>query len=153
VTVPSPWPKVRRQVAVGLGALVIVLIIALGTGHDRAVSGTETSSPAQAAVSTYGEPDDPQQDVRLTRCQLEPNMFATISKIQVKVTNSTDRAGSCWVTVALNSPDGATRYGEATAVTSFLGAGQTAVLNVPGLFGQLPGVVACSVAKVIRLPA
>jgi hypothetical protein len=83
VTVPSPWPKVRRQVAVGLGALVVVLIITSGTGHDRAVSGTETSSPAQAAVPTYREPYDPRQDVRLTRCQLEPNMFATTEPVNL----------------------------------------------------------------------
>lgn len=96
---------------------------------------------------------EPEQDVQLTPCQVEPNMFATISKIQVKVTNQTARSQSYWVTVALNSQDGASRYGEATGVTSFLGPGQIAVVDVPGLFGQLPESFVCSVAKVTRLPA
>jgi hypothetical protein len=58
--------------------------------------------PASVSIpmAEQSKVSEPEQDVQITRCQFQPNMFATISRIQARLTNCESQPYR--VTLALN---------------------------------------------------
>lgn len=137
-------------IAVGAVGLLAVIIIAAAANSGSSTSSAPSSSVAGANVPAGDA--DAAKDVRIDTCGVETNTFGTQSKVRVTITNHTGRAQSYFVTVAINDTSGSTRYGEATAVTNSLGAGQSTALDAVGFPGKPPGAFTCSVARVDRLP-
>lgn len=137
---------------IALGAAgIFLLIVIIGAAASGGSSSTPDDAPSVLG-NTAPSNTDATEDVRVDSCQVETNVIGTQAKIRVTITNHTNQAQSYFVTVAINDQGGGTRYGEATAVTSSLGAGQTTVLDAVGFPGKPPGAFVCTVANVARLP-
>lgn len=98
------------------------------------------------------------KDVTVSGCEIVDVGYGYMSsRAVVKITNSTDRAQSYWVTISLNDGTGA-RVGTINAISNSLAAGQSVRLSgmdASGLAneGASPGPSACTMADLDRIPS
>lgn len=130
--------------------LVLIGIIAAAASGSQPTSVPASSVPGDPAPA--GD-SDAVKDVRIDSCQVDTNTFGTTSKVRVTITNHTNQTQSYLATISINDASGSTRYGEGTATTNSLGAGQTTVLDAPGFLSAKPAAgFTCAIARVDRLP-
>ena len=138
------WPWV-----IGGVAALLVVGSSMNSGHDAHTS-TSTASTASStatfgALSTTSSPED---DVTVSKCVTSGNVIG-MADIAVRITNSTNRVQSYWVTVSVNDAAG-NRLTEANGASNSIRPGQSA--NAGLLASGVDGAASCAVADVTRIP-
>jgi hypothetical protein len=130
-----------------LGVIVFVIQVivfaAVGNAANQATGSGSPSAPFSALPTNNAE-----RDVAITKCGGD-DQFG-MNSVTVRVTNSTDRTQSYFVTVSMNDAAG-NRLGEANGASNSVTPGQSA--NAQLLGGGIKGVVQCTVANVNRFPS
>lgn len=105
----DPWK-------VTLGVVAGAILLACGGGATTSGGGSEATAPKE-------EPG--LKDVTITSCAVSTNEFIG-PEAKLKITNNSSKPSNYLITVAFNSPDGATQYDTGSASVSNLAPGQTA---------------------------
>lgn len=140
---PAPqasWPK-RHPILTGV-AVVVGLLVAIGAFASPGTSSTP-SAPFAALPTSNAE-----HDVKITKCGGD-DQFG-MNSVTVRITNSTDRTQSYFVTASMNDAAG-NRLGEANGASNSVAPGQSANAQLIGTGAK--GVAACTVANVSRIPS
>ncbi len=152
------WTRTRgaRRVAdnpvasifgVGLGAVGALFAVLMVAGMNAAVdSFTASTDPLRAPVGATT--DTAMQDVTVSECD-GSNQFG-LAKVTVRITNSTDRVQSYFVTVSVNDAAG-NRLSEANGASNSVAPGQSATAELLG--GASEDAANCTVASVNRIPS
>jgi hypothetical protein len=130
---------------VGLG-LAGVLFAGLMVAGMNAVVGELKEG---GAVAPFPAASNAVNDVKVTECG-GSNGPLGLSNIKVRITNSTDRVQSYFVTVSVNDAAG-NRLGEANGASNSVAAGQSANAELVG--SATKGAANCTVASVNRFPS
>ena len=125
-------------VGIGFVTLLIVIFAAAGSSTDGPLAGS--SLPATSAAMS---------DVSVAECGGSSGPLG-LSNVAVKITNSTDRVQSYFVTVSVND-DAGNRLGEANGASNSVTPGQSATAELLGV--GVEGVANCVVANVTRIPS
>lgn len=135
----ASWPK-RHPILTGAGVL-IGLVVAFG-----ACTGPTNTSPSApfAALPT----NNAEKDVVITKCG-SADQFG-MNGVTVRITNSTDRTQSYFVTASMNDATG-NRLGEANGASNSVAPGQSATAELFGAAAE--GLAQCTVANVSRIPS
>ncbi|MGH3814177.1 MAG: DUF4190 domain-containing protein [Pseudonocardiaceae bacterium] len=124
---------------IGMGFVALLMIFAAaGESPDGPLTGS--SLPATSAAMS---------DVSVTECGGSSGPLG-LSNVAVKITNSTDRVQSYFVTVSVNDAAG-NRLGEANGASNSVAPGQSATAELLG--GTTEGAANCTVASVNRIPS
>lgn len=153
---PPPPPPRRKWPWVVLGLFVFVFVI--GSLGDS--DATSTTSPGQqrSPVAVLEEPGalgalptntGAEGDVKVTKCAMGGNAIG-MADIEVRITNSTDRVQSYFVTVSVNDAAG-NRLTEANGASNSVRPGQAATAEL--LASAVDGAASCAVANVTRFPS
>ncbi|HEY3894758.1 MAG TPA: DUF4190 domain-containing protein [Pseudonocardiaceae bacterium] len=128
----------------GVIAFVIQIIVfaAVGTAANQASKdlGGSPSAPFSALPSNNAE-----HDVVITKCGGDDQLG--MNSVTVRITNSTDRTQSYFVTASMNDAAG-NRLGEANGASNSVAPGQSANAQLIGTGAQ--GAAQCTVANVTR---
>lgn len=136
----ASWAR-RHPILTGLGAVIGFLIVVGACANP----GTPSSPSAPfAALPT----NNAEGDVAITKCGGD-DQFG-INKVTVRITNSTDRVQSYWVTASMNDKAG-NRLGEANGASNSVAPGQSANAELMGTGAK--GVTQCTIANVSRMPS
>lgn len=136
----ASWAR-RHPILTGLGAVVGFLVVVGAFAN----SGTSSSPSAPfAALPT----NNAEHDVAITQCGGDDQLG--MNTVTVRITNSTDRTQSYWVTASMNDAAG-NRLGEANGASNSVAAGQSANAQLIGTGAK--GVTQCTVANVSRIPS
>lgn len=153
------WTRTRgaRRVAdnpvaslfgVGLG-VVGVLFASIMVAGMNAAFGSSTSPAGSPQAPVFGATTDSAMgDVTVSEC-VGSNQFG-LAKVTVRITNSTDRIQSYFVTVSVNDAAG-NRLSEANGASNSVAPGQSAIAELLG--GATEGAANCTVASVNRFPS
>ncbi|MGH8571742.1 MAG: hypothetical protein ACREX8_04085 [Gammaproteobacteria bacterium] len=133
----ASWAR-RHPILTGM-AVVVGGLIAIGACSDTSAT---PSAPFSALPTNSAE-----GDVVITKCG-DADQFG-LNTVTVKITNSTDRTQSYFVTASLNDAAG-NRLAEANGASNSVAAGQSA--NADLLATGAEGVTQCTVANVTRTP-
>lgn len=129
-----------------LGAITVVIgvivLAVIGSAASEVSKDLSPSAPFSALPSNSAE-----GDVVITKCG-DADQFG-LNTVTVKITNSTDRTQSYFVTASLNDAAG-NRLAEANGASNSVAAGQSA--NADLLATGAEGVTQCTVANVMRTP-
>lgn len=125
-----------------LGVLFVILIVAVVIG------GTPSSPNGGGDETPAGSTNTAEDDVKVAKCETRGNAIG-MAGIEVRVTNSTDRVQSYFVTVSVNDAAG-NRLTEANGASNSVRPGQSATAKL--LAGAVDGAVSCAVANVTRIP-
>lgn len=154
------WTRTRgaRRVAdnpvaslfgVGLGVVGVLFASVMVAGMNAAFGGssaTPATSPQASAVSATT--DSAMSDVTINECN-GTGQFG-LAKVAVRITNSTDRVQSYFVTVSVNDAAG-NRLGEVNGASNSVAPAQSATAELLG--GATEGAANCTVANVSRFPS
>lgn len=135
---------------VGLGIIGVLFAALMVAGMNAAFSPSAT--PAGSLQTPFGltTTDAAIHDAVVTKCEAGSDQFG-MTKVAVRVTNSTGRVQSYMITVSVNDAAG-NRLGEANGASNSVAPGQSATAQLVG--GTIEGVAKnCSVAKVNRFPS
>ncbi len=124
---------------VGLGFVALLIVIFAAAAGSAAGPVTGSSLPATSEAMS---------DVSVTKCGSDGSLG--LSSATVRITNSTDRVQSYFVTVSVNDAAG-NRLGEANGASNSVAPGQAATTELIG--GATEGVASCTVANVTRIPS
>lgn len=126
-----------------------VLAVLLGGVLTLAASGnSDDKTPVKG-----GEKNPAAADVSITNCAVSSNEFMGPSAT-LSVVNNSSKASNYLITIAFESPDGATQLDTGNASVQNLAPGQTASADAPSLKSELRGTpFICKVADVTRLSA
>lgn len=142
------WPWVFG----GFVAFLIALsAINGGQNADTSTSTALTTTPGTAPTSPFGSlstTSRPEDDVTFSKCNTTGNAIG-MADIAVRITNSTNRVQSYWVTVSVNDAAG-NRLTEANGASNAIRPGQSA--NAGLLASGVDGAASCAVANVTRIP-
>ncbi|MGH3871237.1 MAG: DUF4190 domain-containing protein [Pseudonocardiaceae bacterium] len=133
-----------------LGVIAFVIQVsvfaAVGSAANQAGKslGGVSGAPFAALPTNNAE-----RDVAITKCGGGDGQFG-MNTVTVRITNSTDRTQSYFVTASMNDAAG-NRLGEANGAGNSVAPGQSA--NAELLANGVKGVVACTVANVSRIPS
>lgn len=128
-------------IGVAFVVLLIVIFAAAGSAAGPATGfGSSLTAPATSAAMS---------DVSVTECGGSDGPMG-LSNVAVKITNSTDRVQSYFVTVSVNDAAG-NRLGEANGASNSVAPGQSAAADLLGVGAE--GVASCVVANVTRFPS
>lgn len=132
----------------GIFALIVLGNVVNG-GSNSTGSGTSTSSntPAYGGLSTTSI-SNAEDDVAVSKCVTRGNVIG-MADIAVRITNSTNRVQSYWVTVSVNDAAG-NRLTEANGASNSVRPGQSATASL--LASGVDDGASCAVAKVTRMP-
>lgn len=124
---------------VGVAFFALLMVIFAASAGSANGSLTGASLPATSAAMS---------DVSVTECGNDGPLGW--SSATVKITNSTDRVQSYFVTVSVNDAAG-NRLGEANGASNSVAPGQSATTELLG--GAAYGIASCTVANVNRIPS
>lgn len=118
-------------------------------GSDTTVLGNETTTTAGVS-SGLGSKDASADvtDVQIVRT--DDGYFPTV-EVQATVTNNSEKRSSYWVTIAVESPDGATRYEETYVSVDNLEPGQATQQTTMLFEDEIPADAVAVVKEVERL--
>lgn len=143
--------KTRGGMAIAglvLGAITVVIgvivVAALGSAAES-VSKDLQNLPGVPALPA----SDAVKDVSVTECGGGGGSLG-LSKVVVRITNSTDRVQSYFVTVSVNDAAG-NRLDEANGASNSVAPGQSATAELLG--SAVDGAASCAVANVTRIPS
>ena len=139
-SIPTKDPPTWLKALVWIAAAGL-LLWAVGS---CAASMTSVGSQAPVGITSGAA----MQDVTVKECN-RSDRFG-LSKVTVRITNSTDRVQSYWVTVSVNDAAG-NRLGEANGASNAVAPGQSANAELIG--GATEGAANCSLASVNRIPS
>jgi hypothetical protein len=125
-------------------------LINSGNGDNRATSTASTASTATTTPSfgTFATMASAEDDVIVSKCVTSGDVIG-MADIAVRITNSTSRVQSYWVTVSVNDAAG-NRLTEANGASNSIRPGQAATAKL--LAPAVDGASSCAVANVTRIP-
>jgi len=142
MTVPRRRGRMIRRVV----AVVFISALSSGCAHMANPAGTEHSVIADDLTVAMA-------DVAIQSCQVDTKPSGNVwTEATVVITNSTDRAQSYLVTIAVDNTEG-TRVGEVIVSTHAIPAGEPQTLSAMGFATPNPGQVHCSVEFANRTPS
>lgn len=124
---------------VGVAFFALIMVV-FAASAGSAAGPIGASLPATSAAMS---------DVSVTECGSSSGPLG-MSDVKVKVTNSTDRVQSYFVTVSVNDAAG-NRLGEANGASNSVAPGQSATAELLGAGAE--GVANCVIANVTRIPS
>jgi hypothetical protein len=145
VSQPAPQPQAswaRRHPILTGAAAVVGFLVVVGACANSGTSNSGPSAPFAALPTNNAE-----RDVAITKCGGD-DQFG-MNSVTVRITNSTDRVQSYWITASMNDAAG-NRLGEANGVSNSVAPGQSANAQLIGTGAK--GVAQCTVANVSRIP-
>jgi uncharacterized protein DUF4190 len=122
----------------GISFFVLLMVVFAASAGSAGGPLTGSSLPATSAAMS---------DVSVAECG---GGSLGLSNVVVKITNSTDKVQSYFVTVSVNDSAG-NRLGEANGASNSVAPGQSATAELLG--GATEGVASCTVANVTRIPS
>lgn len=123
----------------GISFFVLLMVVFAASAGSAGGPLTGSSLPATSAALS---------DVSMAECGGGGPLG--LSNAVVKITNSTDKVQSYFVTVSVNDSAG-NRLGEANGASNSVAPGQSATAELLG--GATEGVASCTVANVTRIPS
>lgn len=149
-TTPHPPPRNRKWPwVIGGFAALLVFGNVINGGHDaRTSTSTASTTPSTATFGALSTTSSPEDDVKVSKCVTSGNSIG-MADIAVRITNSTNRVQSYWVTVSINDAGG-NRLAEANGASNSIRPGQSA--NAGLLASGVDGAASCAVANVTRIP-
>jgi hypothetical protein len=144
MSTPAPAPAKKRKWPLILGGGVLLLIV-IG-----ALAPNSSSSKPGSSLTSAFPTRDAKSDVTVARCDASDGVLG-MPVVTVRITNTTDRTQSYWVTASVNNSTG-DRLAEANGAANSIAAGQSANVDLLAGAQHLPAPVTCVVANVTRTP-
>jgi transcription elongation factor len=134
-----------------LAALIVTLGAAavLAAGCKTSTGGTSSTGSTPGAATTSKAPAH-SEDVTISNCGNDDAGFAAA---KVVVTNHSSKTSNYAITIAFESPDGATQIGTGLVAVENLAAGQASAPQDASSLQTPTGVYTCKVADVTRYAA
>ncbi len=125
-----PWYAKKRFWVLGAVVLFVIVGIATSGGSDDD-KNVEATAGDSAAPTTEAPPKSEKDDVQIAGPLEEPDIIGA-RYVPIAVTNNSSKPSTYYIELAVQSPDGATRYDTTFTTTSNVAPGQTA--QEQGLF-------------------
>jgi hypothetical protein len=141
-------PSRNRRWAWAVGGIFALIVLGslINSGNgDNSATSTASTTPNFGTFSTTASAED---DVTVSKCQTRGDVIG-MADIAVRITNSTSRVQSYWVTVSVNDTAG-NRLTEANGASNAIRPGQSATAKL--LASAVDGAASCAVANVTRMP-
>lgn len=135
-----------------VGGLVVVIVVAVViaavVGGSKAVhDASKRSKGGTESVQASGS-HAASNDVQIASCGNDPTLNEGAPV--VRITNHSADPSNYLITVVVNSADGKTQIGTASASADHLSAGQTTTDTAVGMSDPIPAGAVCQVGDVVR---
>jgi len=143
-----PFYKKKRWLSLAAIVVLIAIIASSGGGSDNAGDSKSSDSPStEDTIGTGLGSKDASADINSINCGT-PDAIGMVYP-SVNVTNNSSKASSYFITIVVESADGATKYDDTIVMITDLAPGQT--MTEESIFtNDIPEGAICRVTEVQR---
>lgn len=143
-----PFYKKKRWLSLAAIVVLIAIIASSGGGSDKAGDSKSSDSPStEDTIGTGLGSKDASADINSINCGT-PDAIGMVYP-SVNVTNNSSKASTYFITIVVESADGATKYDDTIVMITDLAPGQT--MTEESIFtNDIPEGAICRVTEVQR---